>query len=69
MKDLRFDWHPSLSSRRLEEPLDVLVTEALKDYQSGIGIKPKTIYEASHRVIGKHLLSALYSAHHACERV
>ena len=69
MKDLRFDWHPSLSSPQIEERLDVLVKEALKDYQSGSGIKPKTTYEASYRVIGKHLLSALYCAHHAGESV
>ena len=69
MTDLRFDWHPSLSSPQIEERLDVLVTEALKDYQSGSGIKPKATYEASYRVIGKHLLSALYCAHHAGERV
>ena len=69
MKDLRFDWHPSLSSPQIEERLDVLVAEALKDYQSGSGIKPKTTYEASYRVIGKHLLSALYCAHHAGEGV
>jgi hypothetical protein len=69
MKDLRFDWHPSLSSPQIDERLDVLVSEALKDYQSGSGIKPKATYEASYRVIGRHLLSALYCAHHAGERV
>ena len=69
MKDLRFDWHPSLSSPQIEERLDLLVAEALKEYQSGSGIKPKTTYEASYRVIGKHLLSAFYCAHHTGERV
>jgi hypothetical protein len=69
MKDLRFDWHPSLSSPQIDERLDVLVTEALKDYRSGSGIRPKATYEASYRVIGKHLLSALYCAHHAGERL
>ena len=69
MTDLRFDWHPSLSSPQIEERLDVLVTEALKDYQSGSGVEPKATYEDSYRVIGRHLLSALYCAHHAGEGV
>ena len=69
MTDLRFDWLPSLSSPQIEERLDVLVSEALKDYQSGSGVEPKATYEDSYRVIGRHLLSALYCAHHAGEGV
>ena len=69
MTDLRFDWLPSLSSPQIEERVDVLVAEALKDYQSGSGVEPKTTYEDSYRVIGRHMLSALYCAHHAGEGV
>ena len=69
MKDLRFDWHPSLSSPQIEERLDPLVAEALKDYQSGSGVEPKATYEDSYSVIGRHILSALYCAHHAGEGV
>ena len=43
--------------------------EALKDYKSGSGIKAKATYESSYRAIGKHLISALYCANHAKERV
>ena len=69
MSDLRFDWHPSLSSPLIDERLELLVQEALKDYKSGSGIQPRATYEASYRVIGKHLISALYCAYHAKERV
>lgn len=69
MNDLRFDWHPSLSSPLIDECLDLLVQEALKDYKSGSGIQARATYEASYRVIGKHLISALYCAYHAKERV
>ena len=69
MSDLRFDWHPSLSSPLIDERLELLVQEALKDYKSGSGIQPKATYEASYRAIGKHLISALYCAYHAKERV
>ena len=69
MNDLRFDWHPSLSSPLIDERLELLVQEALKDYKSGSGIQPRATYEASYRAIGKHLISALYCAYHAKERV
>ena len=69
MSDLRFDWHPSLSSPLIDERLELLVQEALKDYKSGSGIQPRATYEASYRTIGKHLISALYCAYHAKERV
>lgn len=69
MNDLRFDWHPSLSSPLIDERLELLVQEALKDYKSGSGIKAKATYESSYRAIGKHLISALYYAYHAKERV
>ena len=69
MKDLRFDWHPSLTSPQIEERLGVLLEELLKDYKAGSGIKPKSSYEASYRSVGKHLLSALYCAYHTGERV
>jgi len=69
MKDLRFDWYPSLTSPQIEERLGVLLEELLKDYKAGSGIKPKSSYEASYRAISKHLLSALYCAYHAGERV
>ena len=69
MNDLRFDWHPSLSSPLIDERLDLLVQTALKDYRSGSGIQSRATYEASYRTIGKHLISALYCAYHANERV
>ena len=69
MTDLRFDWYPLLSSSLIDERLELLVVETLKDYKSGAGIKPKANYETSYRVIGKHLISALYCAHHAKERI
>ena len=69
MNDLRFDWHPSLSSPLIDERLELLVQEALKDYKSGSGIKAKATYESSYRAIGKHLISALYYAYHAKRRV
>ena len=69
MNDLRFDWHPSLSSPLIDERLELLVQEALKDYKGGSGIQPRASYEASYRAIGKHLISALYCAYHAKERV
>lgn len=69
MSDLRFDWHPSLSSPLIDERLELLVQEALKDYKSGAGIQPRATYEASYRAIGKHLISALYCAYHAKERI
>ena len=49
--------------------LELLVQEALKDYKSGSGIKAKATYESSYRAIGKHLISALYCAYHADERI
>ena len=52
MSDLRFDWHPSLSSPLIDERLELLVQEALKDYKSGSGIKAKATYESSYRAIG-----------------
>ena len=55
MSDLRFDWHPPLSSPLIDERLELLVQEALKDYKSGSGIQPRATYEASYRAIGKHL--------------
>ena len=69
MSDLRFDWHPSLSSPLIDERLELLVQETLKNYKSGSGIQSRATYEASYRVIGKHLISALYCAYHAKERV
>ena len=69
MSDLRFDWHPSLSSPLIDERLELLVLEALKDYKSGSGIQPRATYEVSYRAIGKHLISALYCAYHADERI
>jgi hypothetical protein len=69
MKDLRFDWYPSLTSPQIEERLGVLLEELLKDYKAGSGIKPKSSYEVSYSSISKHLLSALYCAYHAGERV
>ena len=69
MNDLRFDWHPPLSSPLIDERVDSLVQKALKDYKSGSGIQPRATYEASYRAIGKHLISALYCAYHSNERV
>ena len=63
MNDLRFDWHPSLSSPLIDERLELLVQETLKDYKSGSGIQSRATYEASYRAIGKHLISALYCAY------
>ena len=69
MKDLRFDWYPSLTCPQIEERLGVLLEELLKDYKAGSGIKPKSSYEVSSSAISNHLLSALYCAYHAGERV
>jgi len=53
----------------IDERLELLVQEALKNYKSGSGIQPRATYEASYRTIGKHLISALYCAYHADERI
>ena len=69
MNDLRFDWYPSLSSPQLEERLALLLEELLKDYKPGNGVPSRETYEASYRVIGIQLRSALYAAHHPHEAV
>ena len=69
MINLRFDWHPSLSSSLIRERLELLVPEALKNHKGGSGIQPRAAYEACYRAIGKHLVSALYGVYHAKERL
>ena len=69
MTNLRFDWHPSLSSSLTRKRLELLVSEALKNYKGGSGIQPRATYEACYLAIGKHLVSALYGVYHAKERL